>query len=116
MYIRLCIAHAQENNRFYPHGRYVRPRVLEIKGNRGPTVRQRTLHLALHQVLAGKLCYTFIYIHAWNHYKLSVLFPVMGFLVTRALERILFLDLGLAVTEINTKKVQKQENKKQHKM
>ena len=24
--------------------------------------------LALHQVLAGKLCYTFIYMHAWNHY------------------------------------------------
>ena len=24
--------------------------------------------LALHEVLAGKLCFTFIYIHSWNHY------------------------------------------------
>ena len=24
--------------------------------------------LVLHQLLDGKLCYTFIYIHAWNHY------------------------------------------------
>ena len=34
-----------------------------------------------------------------------------GVVVTRTLERILFLDLGLAVTEINMKKVKKQENK-----
>jgi len=33
-------------------------------------------------------------------------------LLARTLEKTLFLDLDLAVTEINTKKVQKQENKK----
>jgi len=71
--------------------------------------------LALHQLLAGKLCYTFIYIHAWNHYWTVSAVQVLGS-QWRTLERILFLGLGLAVTEINTKKVQKQEKKKCIKM
>ena len=65
--------------------------------------------LALHQVLAGKLCFK------------SILFIIIlgttikqtvngvqiphGVVVTHTLERILFFDLGVAVTEINTKKV-----------
>ena len=38
--------------------------------------------LALHQVLAGKLCYTFIYIHLLGAtIKLSMLFQVLGLLI-----------------------------------
>ena len=46
--------------------------------------------------------------------KLSMLFKfcMHGVVVTHTLETILFLDLGLPVTEVNTKKVQKQESKK----
>ena len=52
-------------------------------------------------------CYTIIYsfIYAWNQCttKLSMLFQVLGLwlLVESTLEKILFLDLGLTVTEIN---------------
>ena len=58
--------------------------------------------LALHQVLAGKLCYTFIYM-------LGTLLNCQccsssGVTAAYTLERILFLDIGLAVTEINSKK------------
>ena len=52
-------------------------------------VKENQLHkgryivwLALHQVLAGKLCYTFIYIHLLGAtIKLSMLFQVLGLLV-----------------------------------
>jgi len=42
--------------------------------------------------------------------KLSMLFQVLG--NTHTLERRLFLDFGLAATEISTIKILKQENKK----
>ena len=67
--------------------------------------------LALHQVLAGKLCYTFIYIHAWNHYQCC---SSSG--MTAVYTRILFLELDLAVTEIDTKKsIETRKLKKNHK-
>jgi len=68
--------------------------------------------LTLHQVLAGRLCYTDIYIHSWNHYQTANAVSSSRVVLTRELQRLLFLDLGLAVTEINTKKVYKQVNKK----
>ena len=53
--------------------------------------------LALHQVLSGKLCYT-IYMLGTT-IKLSMLFVLESQWRT-----LVFLELGLAVTEINTKK------------
>ena len=63
--------------------------------------------LAIHQVIGDKLCYTFIYLDAWNHCQTvnAVQCSSSRVVVTHTLERILFLDLGLAVTEINMKKV-----------
>ena len=46
------------------------------------------------------------HIYLYTTTKLSMLFQVLGlWLPTCTLERILFLDFGLAVTEVNTKKV-----------
>ena len=62
---------------------------------------------ALHWVLTCILFYTFIYIYMYmlgTTVKLSKLFSGSGVVLTRTLKRIFFLDLGLAVTEINTKK------------
>ena len=76
-----------------------------VKENQKISYSQRD-RLALHQVLAGKLCFIFIY-------KYTFLEPLLncqccsscGVVVTHTLERILFFALGLAVTEINIKKV-----------
>ena len=66
----------------------------------GKSAAQREVRLTLHQVLAGKLC---LNIHILgNTIKLSNLcFSSSG--VTHTLERVLYLDLGLAITEIKTK-------------
>ena len=58
--------------------------------------------LALHQVLAGKLCFTFTFLKPLLNCQWC---SNSGVVVTHTLERILFFDLGVAVTEINTKKV-----------
>ena len=63
--------------------------------------------LALHQVLAGKLCFTFTFLKPLLNCQWC---SNSGVVVTHTLERILFFDLSVAVTEINTKK--KYRNKK----
>ena len=60
--------------------------------------------LALHQVQAVKLCYIYLYTYLEPLLNCQC-YSSYGVVVTRTLERILFLDLGLAVTEVNTKKV-----------
>ena len=56
---------------------------------------------------SGSSWQTMLYIYLLGTtIKLSMLFQVLhGVVVAGTLERILFFDLGLAVTEINTKKV-----------
>ena len=47
-------------------------------------------------------------IHAWNHhYKTVNAVSSSGVVVTHTLERALLLNLGIPVTEINTKKTRK---------
>ena len=53
----------------------------------------------------GSLRLAPINIHVWNHYSTVNAVSSSGVVVTRTLERILFLEIGLAVTEINIKKV-----------
>ena len=67
--------------------------------------------LALHQVLAGKLCFTFTFLKPLLNCEWC---SNSGVVVTHTLERILFFDLG--VTEINTKKSIETRNKKTLKM
>ena len=64
--------------------------------------------LALHQVLAGKLCFTFTFLKPLLNCQWC---SNSGVVVTHTLERIFF-DLGVAVTEINTKKSIETRNKK----
>ena len=59
--------------------------------------------LAIHQVLAGKLCFTFTFLKPLLNCQWC---SNSGVVVTHTL----FFDLGVAVTEINTKK--KYRNKK----
>ena len=54
--------------------------------------------LTLHQVLAGKLCFTFTFLKPLLNCQWC---SNSGVVVTHTL----FFDLGVAVTEINTKKV-----------
>ena len=68
--------------------------------------------LALHQVLAGKLCFTFTFLKPLLNCQWC---SNSGVVVTHTLERILFFDLGVAVTEINTKKSIETRNKKHQK-
>ena len=53
--------------------------------------------VALHQVLAGKLCFTFIYILGTT--IICQWCSNSGVVVTHTLERIFFFDLGVAITE-----------------
>ena len=59
--------------------------------------------LALHQVLAGncRLCYNYLFIHAWNHYYTINAVSSSGVVVTCTLERILFLDFKLGLYSCN---------------
>jgi len=53
-----------------------------------------------------QIVFTHLFTHAWNHhYKTVNAVSSSGVVVTHTLEKALLLDLGLAVTEINTKKV-----------
>ena len=54
--------------------------------------------------IAGKLCYTFIYMLGTTILNFQCCSSA-GVVVTRKLEKTFFLDLHLAVTEINTNKV-----------
>ena len=67
--------------------------------------------LALYQVLGSKLCYAsnFVYMLGTT-IKLTMLFQVLG--NTCTLERIVFSDFGLAVTEISTKKYRNKKIKR----
>ena len=68
----------------------------EISCAKGGTMYREWL--ALHQILADKLC---IYIHAWNQYNLDC--QSLGlWLLVHVLEKTV---LSLAVTKISTKKV-----------
>ena len=59
--------------------------------------------VGLHQVLAG-ICMLQLFIHAWNHYyTINAVSSSEVVLLVHLKERISF--LGLAVTEINIKKV-----------
>ena len=60
--------------------------------------------LAIHQVLAGKLCFTFTFLKPLLNCQWC---SNSGVVVTHTL----FFDLGVAVTEINTKKSIETRNK-----
>ena len=63
--------------------------------------------MALHQVLAGYI--THYYYMPGTTTKLSTLFQVL--VLSRVILEIFFLGLGLTVTQINVKNVQKQDLK-----
>jgi len=53
--------------------------------------------------LANHVIATCLFIHVWNHYLTVSAVSSSGVVVTRTLEKILFIELGLALTEINIK-------------